>query len=218
MRLALRVRKASPARPEFPAKKASVERRASRGRRAKRAIQAKEASEVHLALLLRGLRRKATFRWEHSRPALGSEGGAGSHETRFVAARVSGLVTFLRRWGIDRRAAAPSLCCRAWLVAGTRSDSARGAPNDYAVVNHGQLKHVATQASAEFEEYLPGGAGVEINTLVGGWLPPHGLTDDFATVNLGQLKAVAKPFYDRLASAGYRGHRWRLENAIHGAP
>ena len=90
-----------------------------------------------------------------------------------------------------------------WLERGVTAPGV--APNDYAVVNHGQLKHVATQARAEFEEYLPGGPGVEINTLVGGWLPPHALTDDFATVNLGQLKAVAKPFYDRLASAGYQG-------------
>ncbi|AHF93188.1 sugar-binding protein [Opitutaceae bacterium TAV5] len=81
-------------------------------------------------------------------------------------------------------------------------------PDDYAAANIGQLKHIATQATAEMNAKLPGGAGEAINALVTSWQQPpaEGVThDDFAALNLGQLKAVAKLFYDRLAVAGYGG-------------
>ncbi|EIQ01745.1 hypothetical protein OpiT1DRAFT_00319 [Opitutaceae bacterium TAV1] len=81
-------------------------------------------------------------------------------------------------------------------------------PDDYAAANIGQLKHIATQAAAEMNARLPGGAGEDINALVTSWQQPpaEGVTrDDYAAVNLGQLKAVAKLFYDRLAAAGYGG-------------
>ncbi|EIQ00389.1 hypothetical protein OpiT1DRAFT_04935 [Opitutaceae bacterium TAV1] len=81
-------------------------------------------------------------------------------------------------------------------------------PDDYAAANIGQLKHIATQAAAEMNAKLPGGAGEGINALVTSWQQPpaEGVTrDDYAAVNLGQLKAVAKLFYDRLAAAGYAG-------------
>lgn len=76
------------------------------------------------------------------------------------------------------------------------------APDDYAVVNQGQVKHIAKKAYEEFTAKLPGGAG---GTLAGIWASPAASTDDYQAINLGQLKTVAKPFYDRLHAAGYTG-------------
>lgn len=67
------------------------------------------------------------------------------------------------------------------------------------VGNLGQLKHVATQAHAEMDFILPGGAGFD---LPFGARPSSPDAAWFETqkkaLNLGQLKAVAKPFYKRL--------------------
>ena len=72
--------------------------------------------------------------------------------------------------------------------------------NDYAVLNLGQLKNMASNAYAELQEELEpmGGAGNAISNLV------HSFSnaDNYAVANLGQLKAVAKPFYDRLIEVG----------------
>jgi len=78
--------------------------------------------------------------------------------------------------------------------------------DNYAPANLGQLKHVAKQAKAHLDASLPGGAGTAIDTLVtgfGGNLTTEQRDANYAPINLGQLKAVAKPFYDRLLSAGY---------------
>jgi hypothetical protein len=74
--------------------------------------------------------------------------------------------------------------------------------DDYAPVNQGQLKNIATAAVAEMDARLPGGAGDTVHNLVDGWSSPTSQPNDFAPVNLGQLKNVAKPFYDRLISVG----------------
>jgi hypothetical protein len=71
-------------------------------------------------------------------------------------------------------------------------------PDDYAAVNHGQLKHVATKAFEELEAELDGGAGSAITAMVSAWGTPVPGMDDYAPINVGQLKAVAKPFYDRM--------------------
>ncbi len=49
---------------------------------------------------------------------------------------------------------------------------------------------------------LPGGAGEEINELVGGWQSVFGQGQDYAVVTQGQLKALAALFYARLTAAG----------------
>jgi hypothetical protein len=92
--------------------------------------------------------------------------------------------------------------------------------DDYAVLNRGQLKTLATAAYDEIESILPGGAGGAAQ-LVQSWylpdengaLPPPGFrtpstADDaaYAAVNLGQLKNVAQPFYDSLIQLGYCGN------------
>ena len=84
-------------------------------------------------------------------------------------------------------------------------------PDDFAVANQGQVKHIAQQAYLEMELRFPGGAGSEIESMVTGWdtvitapaLPAH-QTDDFAAVNQGQAKMVAEAFYDRLYDIGVR--------------
>jgi len=66
--------------------------------------------------------------------------------------------------------------------------------NDYAAINSGQLKHVASKARSAMDDLLPGGAGTNVHTLVDGFQN----SDNYTIVNLGQLKYVAQPFYDRL--------------------
>ncbi len=93
--------------------------------------------------------------------------------------------------------------------------------NDYAALNQGQLKQLATAAYDELEARLPGGAGADVTALIRSWfvidpaqpLPTNpalrtpkitaNQTNDFAAVNLGMLKTVAQPFYDRLIEIGY---------------
>ena len=90
---------------------------------------------------------------------------------------------------------------QAVLTAGATSD-------DYAAVNTGQLKAIATKAATELNADLPGGAGTSINALIAAWAQPPaaGVTrDDYVSINQGQLKAVAQLFYDRLALVGYTG-------------
>lgn len=96
--------------------------------------------------------------------------------------------------------------CPTWWA--TRDVRNEHPADDYAIVNIGQLKHVATQAAAELNQRLPGGAGTAISNLVDNWhQPPESgvIRDDYAALNIGQLKNVTKLFYDRLAQIGYAG-------------
>jgi RHS repeat-associated protein len=77
--------------------------------------------------------------------------------------------------------------------------------DDYAVVNQGQLKNIASQAYAELCSALPSSAwsttqGVALTNMIQSWTPTAG--DAYAVINLGQLKNVAKPFYDLLIQQG----------------
>lgn len=80
--------------------------------------------------------------------------------------------------------------------------------NDYAAVNLGQVKQIATKAYDEMQAKLPGGAGSALTTLITSWsaAPAPGIVrNDYASVNQGQLKTLAKLFYDRLAAVNYQG-------------
>lgn len=99
------------------------------------------------------------------------------------------------------------------------------AADDYAAMNQGQLKQLATAAYDELQA-LPGGSGPALDALVKGWFQLDGdgnfvlqngvrvplvtaNTDSFAAVSLGQLKTVAQPFYDRLiAVASVSAYPW----------
>lgn len=84
----------------------------------------------------------------------------------------------------------------AWWSSRGVVDSQQSA-EDYAKLNVGQLKHMATKARDELNAFLPNGAGAAIDTLVLGWANTAN-ADDYAVCNLGQLKAVAKLYWDRL--------------------
>jgi hypothetical protein len=72
--------------------------------------------------------------------------------------------------------------------------------DDFAVLNHGQLKKLAAEAIEEMNVRLPNGAGVLLNALLQGWRNQTASADDYSTVNLGQLKKVVAPIYARLIS------------------
>lgn len=74
-----------------------------------------------------------------------------------------------------------------WLSRGIIDPNASS--NDYAAVNQGQLKHIATMAWDEFN-LLSGGAGIPVFDFTN--------INNYAAVNIGQLKTVAAPFYDRI--------------------
>ena len=71
------------------------------------------------------------------------------------------------------------------------------AANDYAPVNAGQLKKIATEAINELDARLPGGAGDALHALRQSLAAGGAAANDFAPVNLSQLKNLAKPVYDR---------------------
>jgi hypothetical protein len=85
---------------------------------------------------------------------------------------------------------------------GTNITVANTTVNNYAPLNIGQLKYVATKAALYLNLQLSslGGAGAAVNSTVAFSINS---TADFSPANLGQLKAVAQPFYNRLLVVGY---------------
>ena len=101
-----------------------------------------------------------------------------------------------------------------WTEENTRIIEPGAVENNYAPVNLGQLKHVATQAKKHLDAVLPGGAGPAVDALVSSFEPRQGVTyttqqleqiraNNRSPANVGQVKAVAIPFYDRLMEIGY---------------
>lgn len=99
------------------------------------------------------------------------------------------------------------LCAEApawWAQRGVLNPAATA--DDYAVVNQGQVKHIALKAYEEFEGKLPDGAGSALDAT---WSIPAASADDYVAINIGQLKNLAKPFYDRLIAGGLAvGYPW----------
>ena len=85
----------------------------------------------------------------------------------------------------------------AWWISRGMVDT-NAVPDDFAALNLGQLKWFTTNAYAELQANLNGGAGTNIQNLVYGF----GSANDYQMVNLGQLKYVASLFYDRLIEEG----------------
>lgn len=85
-----------------------------------------------------------------------------------------------------------------WTLRDIQSTSSA---QDFAIANQGQAKWMATQGAAEFDAYLPGGAGTGVSNLLAGF----SATNNWLPLNLGQLKTLATPFYDRLAESGVTG-------------
>ena len=101
----------------------------------------------------------------------------------------------------------------AWWA--TRGVLVTNAPstNNYAGANLGQLKWFATNALAEFEVNLPGGAGANLRTNVATLLAATG--SNFRVINIGMLKHAATPFYDRLLSSIYATNYPWADSFIH---
>jgi hypothetical protein len=72
--------------------------------------------------------------------------------------------------------------------------------NDFAVVNQGQLKHIAAQACQEFSNTFSAAQVSGIYNLVQTFSLS---TNDHTPANLGQLKYAAQPFYSVLMNIGY---------------
>jgi hypothetical protein len=74
------------------------------------------------------------------------------------------------------------------------------AVDDYAVINQGQLKHIAAMAAEELTLF---GAGAPIEELVSGWASQTASADDYQVANVGQVKAVAALFDTTVSSDHY---------------
>jgi hypothetical protein len=83
--------------------------------------------------------------------------------------------------------------------------------DDFAVLNAGQLKTLASRAYDELQEWMPASVwsgasnapGPLLSNLILGWGSNTSAGDNYSVVNQGQLKQVAKHFYDVLAEMGY---------------
>lgn len=84
-----------------------------------------------------------------------------------------------------------------WSTQGVFKPQAQA--DDYAALNQGQLKLLASKARLQMELSLPGGAGSAITQMINQWRLARPQTDDYSVVNVGQMKKVARPFYERLA-------------------
>lgn len=87
-------------------------------------------------------------------------------------------------------------------------------PDDFAALNQGQLKALASSAHRAMEQRFVGGSGSTVRSLIQNWQTPGTTTEDFAAVTTGQLKSIARPFYDRLNQVmGTSGYPWSLSTS-----
>lgn len=85
-----------------------------------------------------------------------------------------------------------------WAERGVMNGEAQ---NNFGPVNIGQAKWMVTQAHAEMEAKVPGGAGFDLTDLFPA--PPQNPDQAWydaqkKPLNIGQLKALSTPFFDRL--------------------
>jgi len=83
-----------------------------------------------------------------------------------------------------------------WIDRGVVDTNA--VPNDYAPVNQGQVKQVATQAYLEFDQELTNDCSAISNRIDG-----FSTTNNYLPANIGQLKYLTTPFYDLLWTNNY---------------
>ena len=83
-----------------------------------------------------------------------------------------------------------------WSMRGVLLSGPNVTTNDYAPINQGQLKWIATQAAAEFA--ANGLTSTDLTALVTSFTQ----NGNYHPVNAGQLKFVSKPFYDLLWTNG----------------
>jgi hypothetical protein len=81
-----------------------------------------------------------------------------------------------------------------WITRGVLDQNL--APQDYAPINQGQLKWLATGAYDEMNAYF--GAGSNVASVINAFSS----SNNYFPVNIGQAKYLAAPFYDRLYEFG----------------
>ncbi len=124
--------------------------------------------------------------------------------------RVLSVVCVIAAFSAPAIAAPPAW----WTDDNTRIIAPGVSSENYAPLNLGQLKFVASQGKKHLDLQLAavGGAGPQIAALVGGFTPnatqssaqqTAAIEANYAPANLGQLKAVAKVIYQRLIAVGY---------------
>jgi len=84
-----------------------------------------------------------------------------------------------------------------WSERGVVDDALQ--PQDHHPVNQGQVKWMAVQAAAEFQDKLPSPPNSPIDRMSDSFPSEN----NHRPANLGMLKNTAQPFYDRLIKAGY---------------
>jgi hypothetical protein len=72
--------------------------------------------------------------------------------------------------------------------------------NDFAAVNMGQFKWIATNAYDEVVAVFGTDSVTNVAALLGAWLPG---APNYTAVNIGQVKYVGSLFYDSLIAVGY---------------
>lgn len=86
-----------------------------------------------------------------------------------------------------------------WTNRNVVATNAGTVTNDWAAVNAGQVKWIASNAMDELDANLSGGAGTNIQSMVSGFSS----TNNRVGVNQGQLKYVSSKFYDRFIAEGF---------------
>lgn len=76
-------------------------------------------------------------------------------------------------------------------------------PDDFAVINQGQLKSLAKKAYDELESKYAnhGGAGAELDLMIQAWTNSSN-NDDFAVATIGQIKQLSLKYHERLLAIG----------------
>lgn len=125
------------------------------------------------------------------------------------------LLSFLSLFAAIAFAALAATYPTWWTTRGVIQPTPGVATNDYAPATLGQLKWFATQAKAELDQHLPGGAGTEVTALVASFAN----NNNYLPANQGQGKNIAQPFYDRLRELGHAvNDPWTGNNANDFAP
>lgn len=110
----------------------------------------------------------------------------GQYQIKFTAS--DGELSDSETIALTVKSGAPPAYPSWWTLRGVLMTNAQTVTNDWAPVNAGQVKHMASMAWDELEA-LPGGAGFNLNFVN---------SNNYAAVNIGQVKNLATNFYDRL--------------------
>lgn len=149
----------------------------------------------------------------------GNEAGASQRETLWLILAFSMFLAFSvyadPSWWSSPGTGTQSAVIAPQVVTNNGVVTTNYAPQPYAAVNQGQLKHFTVRAVDALNSGLPGGAGTNLNTLVQGWAQDYasnGYTNntnnpykpsDYTAINVGQLKYIGNLVWAQLVTNGY---------------